>query len=115
MGNNMILGSCLVLAANAVAAFSQLLLKIAAKKAYHTWWRSYLNILVLSAYAMFFGTTLLNAIAMRYISLSLTAALAASGQIWVPLVSYFFLKEKINKRMLAGMALIVLGIIIFSI
>ena len=28
---------------------------------------------------------------------------------------YDFLKEKINKRMLAGMALIVLGIIIFSI
>lgn len=114
MGNNMIWGSCLVLAANGVAALSQLLLKIAAKKNYPTWWRSYLNILVLSAYAMFFGTTFLNAIAMRFISLSLTAALAASGQIWVPLVSHVFLKEKISKRMLKGMALIVFGIVVFS-
>lgn len=114
MNNTVILGIGLVLAANGIAAFSQLLLKLAAKKSYRVWWQSYLNIPVLSAYAMFFGTTLLTTIAVRFIPLSLTAALGASGQIWVPLVSFLFLKEKISKKMLKGMAMIVFGIVLFS-
>lgn len=115
MMNNTVVGCALVLAAALVSAFSQLLLKLAAGKNYSVWWRSYLNVLVISAYGMFFGATLFNAIAMRFISLSLAAALESSSQIFVAVISVVFLKEKLSRKELAGLALIVFGIILFSI
>lgn len=114
MENKVLLGVSLVLCSNLVAAVSQILLKKAAGKAYGVWWRAYLNPLVMTAYALFFGTTVFSVFALRCISLSLCAALGASGQIFVPLLSALFLKEKLDRQKLQGMALIVLGIIIFS-
>lgn len=115
MTNHIIIGSILVLGANLIAAVSQLLLKLAAKKDYPVWWRSYLNPLVITAYGMFFGTTILNVFALRHIPLTLSAALGASGQIFVPAVSALFLKERISRKRLLGMAIIVIGIIVFSV
>jgi len=115
MMNEFFAGCALVLASALISAFSQLLLKLAARKNYNVWWRSYLNGLVIAAYGMFFGTTLFNAIAMRFIPLSLAAALESSSQIFVAFISVVFLKEKLSKRKLAGLTLIVLGIILFSI
>lgn len=115
MENNAFWGSCLVLSANLIAAVSQLFLKIAAGKNYKTWWRSYINPLVIIAYGMFFGTTILNVFALRHIPLALSAALGASGQIFVPAVSAIFLKEKISRKRLIGMLIIVVGIVVFSI
>jgi len=115
MMNKMLAGCALVLVAVLISAFSQLLLKMSARKAYSVWWQSYINVLVISAYGMFFGTTLFNAIAMRYIPLSLAAALESSSQIFVAIISVVFLKEKLSRRKLAGLALIVFGIVLFSI
>lgn len=115
MMNNSLLGIVLMLVSALVAAFSQLLLKLSARKTYTVWWRSYLNVLVIGAYGMFFATTFFNAIAMRHISLSLAAALESSSQIFVAIISVVFLKEKISKRKLLGLALIVFGIVLFSI
>ena len=114
MGSEFILGVGLSLLAQLVASTSQLLLKISAGKTYKVWWRSYLNILVIAAYGMFFGTTIINVFALKYIPLTLSAALGAAGQIFVAIFSVVFLKEKIGKKKLLGLALIVLGIIIFS-
>lgn len=114
MTHEVMIGSCFVLGANLVAAVSQLLLKLAARKNYPVWWRSYINPLVITAYGMFFGTTIMNVFALRYIPLTLSAALGASGQIFVPAVSALFLKEHISKRRLLGMFIIVAGIVLFS-
>lgn len=109
-----IVGICLVLTSNMVAAGSQILLKKAAKKTYLVWWRSYINAFVISAYSLLVLTTVFSVVALRFIPLSLSAAFAASGQIFVPVLSRVFLGEEISKRRLMGMLTIVLGIIIFS-
>ena len=114
MMNELFLGSCVILAANLIAALSQLLLKLAARKIYSAWWRSYINPLVIIAYGMFVVTTVMNVIALRYVPLSFSAALGASGQIFVPLISFLFLKEHIDRRKFLGIIVIALGIIIFS-
>ena len=114
MKNNTFFGIVLVLISALVAAFSQLLLKLSARKTYTVWWRAYLNVLVIGAYSMFVGTTIFNAIAMRYIPLSLAAALESSSQFFVAVISAVFLKERLSKRALTGLALIVFGIILFS-
>ena len=108
------LGIGIVLLSNLVAAVSQLLLKQAAKKAWQTWWRNYLNVRVILAYVLFFSTTLFSVYAMRFIPLSLSAALGASGQIFVPLLSRLVLHEEISKRRALGMVIIVVGIVAFS-
>lgn len=115
MGIDMLIGCALVLASNLIAAFSQVLLKQSSKKNYPTRLRSYMNPLVISAYALFFVTTLGIVSAVRFIPLTLCVALDASGQIFVPVMSRVFLHERISRRRWAGMAAIVLGIIIFSV
>ena len=114
MENKIMIGVIFVLCAQIVTAISQVLLKKAAGKTYSVWWRSYANPFVIIAYSLFVVTTLLNIIALRYVPLSLSAALAASAQIFVPVLSFLCLRERISKRKLSGMAIIVLGIIIFS-
>ncbi len=116
MGNRYVLiGVGIILLSNLVAAVSQLLLKQAAKKTWPNWWRSYLNVRVILAYVLFFGTTLFSVYAMRLgVPLSLSAALGASGQIFVPILSRLVLREEINKRRALGMLIIVVGIVVFS-
>lgn len=112
--NQWLIGTGLVLASHVIAAFSQILLKKAANKKYNTWWRSYLNPSVITAYSLFVATTILSVLAMRHIPLTLSAALGASGQIIVPVMSYFILHEEISKKRVIGMITIVVGIFIFS-
>ncbi len=111
---NILIGVSLILCSNVVAGISQILLKKSAGRTYSSWLRSYLNPYVITSYGLLFGTTILGVLALRYIPLVLSAAFAASGQIIVPLLSYIFLKEKICKKRLIGMAIIVIGIFIFS-
>jgi len=112
--NNMALGLLIVFCSAFVAAVSQMLLKKSAKITYKSWWREYLNFYVLFAYFLFFCTTVFSVLALRLIPLSLSAAAGASGQIFVPVLSYLIYKEKIGVRRLTGMAAIVIGILIFS-
>ena len=114
MNEKWLIGICLILCSNVVAAFSQILLKTAAKKKYDNWLRSYLNPYVIIGYGLLFGTTILGVLALRFIPLVLSAAFAASGQIIVPVLSYLILHEKISKKRMLGMAIIVVGIVVFS-
>lgn len=114
MNENTLIGIALILCSNLVAGISQILLKKSAEKTYKVWWRSYVNPYVIIGYGLLFGTTILGVLALRFIPLTLSAALAASGQVIVPVLSYFVLHEKISKKRWIGMALIVIGIIVFS-
>lgn len=107
-------GIALVLCGNMIAAVSQILLKKAAGKKCAAWWRAYLNPLVAIAYLLFFSTTVFSVLALRYIPLSLSAALAASGQVFVPLLSQTFLHERISRKKWLGILTIMVGIVIFS-
>ncbi len=95
-----------------LSAFSQLLLKQAADNPRYTGIRFYLNWKVILAYGLFFGCMLLNVIALRSLDLSVAGVLEASSYLYVMLLSWLILKEKLTRRKLIGNALIVLGIVL---
>lgn len=110
----MIPGIALTITCVIVSAVSQLLLKKSAQRSYRVWWREYVNLFVISGYALFLLTTILNIIALHYIPLTLSTALGTSVQIAVPILSYLFLHEELGKRKCIGMAIVALGIFIFA-
>lgn len=114
MTSNTLIGAALELIALFISAVSQILLKLSARKTYGSAWREYINPLVITAYGMYVATTILSVFALRFIPLTLRAALGTSGQIIVPVMSYLILHEKISKRKFLGMCVIVIGIIIFA-
>lgn len=105
----------IVLGAVFLSSVSQILLKISANKKYEKKWREYINPYVMIGYFMFFGSTLLNVIALKYIPLALFPVLESSGYIFVTVLGRFILKEKINIKNGVGMLIIIVGILIFSI
>ena len=105
---------CLLLVSVFISSVSQILLKKAANKTYEDHIREYLNPLVIFAYGMFFCSVILTMLALKNIPLSMQPILESTGYIVVTVMGYFFLKERIGKRKMAGIALILLGILIFS-
>lgn len=106
-------GVLIYLATPLVSAVSQLILKKAAvNPRYQGGLRFYLNAPVIFAYALFFGCMLLNVVALRTLDLTVASVLEASGYLYVMLLSYFFLKERITRRKLIGNLVIVLGIVL---
>ena len=93
---------------------SQILLKNSATRAHKNFIASMLNWRVILAYTIFFGSMLINVAAMRRgLYLKELPALEATGYIFVPLLSAFFLQEKIGWRETVAMLLIVGGIVVF--
>ena len=114
MTNNTIVGSTIILIALLMSAASQVLLKLSAKKEYKNIWEEYFNPLVIIAYGIYFVTTIMSVQALRFIPLTLSTALGTLGQIFVPVMSRLFLREKISKRKGIGMCIIVVGIAVFA-
>ncbi|MBE5881027.1 MAG: multidrug ABC transporter [Lachnospiraceae bacterium] len=98
-----------------VSSVSQVLLKSSAGKTYDSIWQEYLNPKVIFAYGMFFASSLITILAYKGVPLSMGPILEASGYIFVAVLSYLFLREKISKRKLAGLLAILIGIVVFSI
>ena len=90
------------------------MLKKSAEKQYESKLKEYLNPLVIIAYILFFGTTFISMYALKVVPLSMAPILEASGYIFVAVLSYIFLKEKLTKKQLIGMALILAGIVVYS-
>ena len=96
-----------------LAAVSQLLLKISAQKQKK---KNYLiDLRVIVSYGILFTTIFMNMIAMRYMPYKYVPVLAPVSYIFVLLLSYFILKENINKKQIIGTILIFFGIVIFNI
>ena len=104
----------LMLAAVFTAACSQLLLKKAAGAVYKNRLAEYLNPRVITAYGLFTLSALGSFYALRFIPLSLMPVLESSGYVFMAALSYIFLRERLNKRQLGGMALIIAGIVLFN-
>lgn len=97
-----------------VSSVSQILLKKSAGKTYQTAWKEYINPRVIIAYGMFFLSTLLTMYAYKFVPLSLGTLLEASGYIYIPILSYFFLSEKITKMKVVGAVFIIAGICCYA-
>lgn len=97
-----------------IAAFSQVLLKVAANREYENKLREYLNPLVITAYGIFFLSWALTTWALRHVAYAKNSpVIEATSYIWGPLFGVLLLKEKISKRRLLGMAIILVGILVF--
>ena len=97
-----------------ISSVSQIILKKAAQKEYPNKIREYLNARVIFAYFIFFGATLCSIWAYTVIPLSLGPILESAGYIFVAVLSWLFLKEKITKKKMLGLSIIIIGIIIYS-
>lgn len=98
-----------------IASFSQIILKMGARKKYSSVIREYLNPYVIIGYGMMMLTTLTSVIAYRGLDYKNGGVIESLGFILVMLLSSFFFGEKISKRKLLGNLLILVGIYIFYI
>ena len=95
-----------------ISSLSQILLKKAAIKTYSSKIREYFNFQVIGAYIIFLSVTFLAIICLRFIPLSHAVIIDSTGYIWVTLLSKFICNEKISKKKICGIIMIITGIII---
>lgn len=98
-----------------VSAVAQILLKKSADVKRENKLKEYLNFKTIFAYGIFFAATLCTVIAYKYVPLSMGPVLGTTEYIFVAILSYWLLKEKVSKRKLIGLISIILGVLIFSI
>jgi len=97
-----------------VSSVSQVMLKKAAMRIYPSKLREYMNPLVICAYILFVGTTFLSMYALKGISLSMGAVLEATGYFWVTFWGVTIFQEKLSRKKVLALSLIVCGIIVYS-
>lgn len=97
-----------------ISSVAQVMLKYAANKTYDKKIKEYLNPLVITAYGIFFLSTILTMYALKFVPLTMSPIIESCSYIFVPVLGVFILKEKISKRRLLGMGIMVIGIIIFT-
>lgn len=112
MNYQVLLYSLFILFGTFISAVSQVMLKKSAMKTYDSAIKEYLNPMVITAYLMFVAATLCSIYAYKVVPLSLGPVLEATSYIYVTLFGVKIFHEKINRKKLAALALIVAGIIV---
>ena len=97
-----------------ISSVAQVMLKAAADRKHENRLREYLNPLVIGAYGIFFLSTLLTMYALKFVSYTYSPIVESTSYIFIPVFGYFALKERIGKRRLIGIAVILLGILVFT-
>ena len=97
-----------------ISSVSQIILKRSASQKYETRIAEYLNPYVIGAYALFFLSTILTMLSLRYVPLSMQPILESTSYIYVSVMGYLFLKETFNKRKVCGICVIIVGILVYS-
>lgn len=98
-----------------ISSMSQILLKQSANTTYSSKLKEYLNCKVILAYILFFVSTIITIIAYKHIPLSLGPVLESFGYIFVSILGFIFLHEKIGIRKLIGMLVVLIGVSVFYI
>src|SRR5699024_8457541 len=104
----------LMFAGTFFTAVSQILLKISAGKTYRHPIFEYLNWRVITAYGIFFGVLLLNTYAYTQVDMKYGPVIDTFTYVFVLLLSWLILKEKITKGKLIGNLIIILGVVIYT-
>lgn len=115
MTKTIALYSLFILFGTFISAISQVMLKKAAMKEYPSKLKEYLNPLVIIAYMIFVVATLCSVVAYKGVPLSLGPVLEATSYIYVTLFGIKFFGEKIDKKKLFALVVIILGIILTSV
>lgn len=98
-----------------ISSLTQILLKSSANEKKESFMKNFLNYKVIIAYVIFFGVMLINSlIVFKHIDLSQISIIESLGYIFIPILSSLFLKEKISKKKVYGIILIIIGIFLFN-
>lgn len=111
--NNLLFYSLIYLTGIIISSIAQLLLKKASMIKYDNKIKEYLNLKTIVAYIVFFGATLLSVYSFKGLPLMYGTVIGATEYIFVTLLGYFILKEKINTKTIIGLSLVIIGVIIF--
>ncbi|MCQ2975205.1 MAG: EamA family transporter [Bacteroidales bacterium] len=104
----------LVVFAVFASSCSQILLKKSADQQHKSWFHFFCNWRVILAYSIFFGVVILNITAFSHgVNLKDMPALESLSAVFVPTLSYFILKEKITKKSILGILIIITGLFVF--
>ena len=112
--NDLVFHACILLIGVFISSISQVMLKKASMKPHSSFLKEYLNPLVIAAYALFFGTTLLSVIAYRGIPLSMGPVLETTSYIYVTIFGVRIFHEKINRTRMIALLFIIVGIMVYS-
>ncbi|MCI9129092.1 MAG: EamA family transporter [Eggerthellaceae bacterium] len=110
----MILYVLIYLAGVFIAAVSQVMLKKAAQREYESVAKEYLNPLVIFAYVLFFATTLMTIFAYKEVPLTYGPILESASYIFVTIFGVTIFKESFGWKKGLALALIIIGILVFS-
>ncbi|MBQ8982599.1 MAG: multidrug ABC transporter [Lachnospiraceae bacterium] len=114
MNDKIILYSALYLSGVFISAISQVLLKKEALKEHDSIWKEYLNPKVIIAYAIFFAATFISIWSYKVIPLSMGGVLGTTSYIYVFIFGIKIFHEKMNKKKIIALLLIITGIIVYS-
>ena len=103
----------LMIVAEIVASSSQVLLKKSAGKKYENFIREYVNPLVIGGYSLLVISMIISIFCYKGLGYMGVVVIEPIGYVIVMFFSRIFFKEKITKRKLIGMFLIVGGIAVF--
>ena len=95
-----------------ISSVSQIILKKSANIKYENPIREYLNIRVIVAYSIFLLSSFVTIYAYKFVPLSIGPVLELAGYIFVTVLGYIFLKERVGKKKLLGLACILCGIVV---
>ena len=97
-----------------ISSVAPVMLKVAANKTYDKKIKEYVNPLVITAYGIFFLSTILTMYALKFVPLTMSPIIESTSYIFVPVLGVFMLRERISKRRLLGMGIMVIGIFVFT-
>lgn len=103
---------CMLLSVS-VASVSQILLKKSALQEHASVIREYLNPWVIGGYGMLFLSMLISVYAYGGMDYKNGPVMESLGNVFVPLLSWFFFGEKLSIRKIAGILCIMMGIAVF--
>lgn len=113
--NKVLIYGLIYIAGVLISAFAQVLLKKSADTKKDSIIKEYLNVKTICSYSIFFIATLCSVFAYKYLPLSYGPILGTLEYIFVAILSYIFLKEKIKKKKLIGLLIVLAGVFIYSI
>ena len=106
----------LVILSVLAAACAQMLLKQGARKFYAVWWRQYLNVWVIGGYSIMACSLLLNVFCMSHgVQVKEVSVIESMSYLFVPCLAFLLFNEKITRRKIGAIAIIITGVIIFFI
>ena len=114
MNKTLLTYSLIMMFGTFISAVSQVLLKKSAEKKYESKLKEYLNPYVIIAYTVFVVATFMSIIAYKVVPLSMGPILEATSYIYVTFFGVTIFKERINKKKIISLSLIVIGIVIYS-